>query len=634
MASVVQGQGHHRHHHKCKARLSTANAGASSATVKHILHIVADDLGYNDIGYHNSQISTPHLDDLRECGVHLDHFYAYKACAPSRASLLAGRYPFQMGIYENADIDSNGLPANFTLLPELLRRAGFATHAVGKWHIGFRSESMTPTHRGFNTFFGFWHCCSDYYTHTFPESPRISSIPMLDLVRARRGGGPPRADFGCAGQYSTLLFANESVRIIRAHDTTRPLYLYLSFQAVHGPMQVPENFKRRYYHLGTAHDSASTLDGAMPRWHAGRKTLGGMVSAMDAAVGHVISAMRATKMWDRTLCLFHSDNGGALGMHDNGPFRGGKFGLWEGGIRVTAVLGGPAMHDRAGTAGRTWHGIGHVADVLPTLLSAAGAALSGGSQLPHNEDPTDPVPLDGVSLWAAINANSTSPRRKVVHQVLNQYNQRDCLGADHDSQTCGAAIRVGRWKLIVGYPGDSRTNNASGPSYDKWHTVAQYGGRRALAMPRADGCHILTGVGCPCWHGLCLFDLESDRSEQRDRSRTRPEIVRQLLRMLAAASAAATSERAALCGWRARRLDQAALRSSLVHERAYVPYANESVWVNNRNASACTEAGESQWWYDGQAAPLQPYDVQLAVKEMSARGHTSGNINDHASVTI
>jgi arylsulfatase B/arylsulfatase I/J len=130
---------HHHHHqheqqHRCRApRPATAAAASSAPAVQHILHIVADDLGYDDVGYHHAAIHSPHLDELRLCGVHLDHFYAFKACAPSRASLLSGRYPFSMGVYENADIDTNGTPTNFTFLPEILRRAGFATHAVGKY---------------------------------------------------------------------------------------------------------------------------------------------------------------------------------------------------------------------------------------------------------------------------------------------------------------------------------------------------------------------------------------------------------------------------------------------------------------------------------------------------------------------
>ena len=156
----------------------------SNEAAKYIVHIVADDLGYDDVGYHNGRFITPSLNKLRSCGIHLSQFYAFKTCAPSRASMLAGRYPFNMGIYENADIDSFGIPTNFSLLPEFFHQAGFATHAIGKWHVGFRSNEMTPTWRGFDTFLGTWHCCTDYYKHTFFGDAAIPH-PVLDMTRSQ-----------------------------------------------------------------------------------------------------------------------------------------------------------------------------------------------------------------------------------------------------------------------------------------------------------------------------------------------------------------------------------------------------------------------------------------------------------------
>ena len=103
--------------------------------------------------------------------------------APSRASLLTGRYPFRIGVYQNADIDAGGVPSNFTFLPELLRRDGFATPVVGKWHVGWRTPEMTPTWRGFDSFLGYWHCCNDYYTHHFPDAvPNVTTAPTAPAV--------------------------------------------------------------------------------------------------------------------------------------------------------------------------------------------------------------------------------------------------------------------------------------------------------------------------------------------------------------------------------------------------------------------------------------------------------------------
>ena len=581
------------HHDACAAH------GPKPPVARHILHIVADDLGYRDIGYNNAAFSSPHLDRLRACGVHLDQFYAFKACAPSRASLLTGRYPFRIGVYQNADIDAGGVPSNFTFLPELLRRDGFATHVVGKWHVGWRTPEMTPTWRGFDSFLGYWHCCNDYYTHHFPDAvPNVTTAPtgLLDLASATRDGGPPSAAREFEGVYSSLLFGNVSSRIVRAHDARRRLYLLLSFQAVHGPFQVPDHFVR------------AAPPGSKQR------TLFGMVAAMDAAVGHVIAALRDTKMWSNTLVWFMSDNGATPGRGGNGELRGGKFGLWEGGVRVTAFVGGPAVND--GAAGRSWRGLGHIADVLPTLMSAAGLA-------PPVADDTGPTPMDGVSLWDAIRSNGSSPRTEVVHQILNQYNARDCYGADHDAQACGAAIRVGRWKLLLGYPGDARPSDVRG-GYDKWaeiHLREQRGaaaataGREALAMARADGCHLLTGEGCACWRGACLYDVEDDAGETRELSRARPEVVARLMRRLAAVSAAGTTEQAALCGRAQQRSDRLAMRSALASARAYLPYdAPSPPWRNDANATPCDGVGESEWWGGFVPPPLPPFDLQAAIR--------------------
>ena len=383
----------HRMVHACPA----AKDGSGQArSAQCILHIVVDDLGYDDVGYHDPAFITPKIDRLRSCGIHLDAFYAFKTCAPSRASILSGRYPFSMGIYENADIDSAGTPTNFTLLPELLHRAGFATHAVGKWHVGFRTNAMAPTSRGFDSFIGTWHCCSDHYRYTFPGDRAVPE-PVHALSRANQRGGPVTAEFASVGAYSTELYANESVRIIRSHrDPNRGLYLFLSFQAVHGPYQVPEQYADKY---------SSKLRSGVHRQYERRYR--GMVSAVDAAVGQVVSASRHAHFGSRTLVVFHSDNGGVVGR--NGRLRGGKFGLWEGGVRVTAFLGGPLLHGRHGEAGRVWRGLGHVSDLLPTLLSAAGGTLPDANDGRGGREPPGPQHGAAPGLPQQVGAGACQP---------------------------------------------------------------------------------------------------------------------------------------------------------------------------------------------------------------------------------
>lgn len=578
----------------CRAR------SATRANARTILHIVVDDLGYDHVGFHNGRFITPNIDALRGCGVHLDSFYSFKTCAPARASILSGRYPFSMGIYENADVDSAGVPTNFTFLPELLRRAGWRTHAVGKWHVGFRSNGLTPTSRGFDSFLGTWHCCTDYYKHTYFGDHAVA-MPVMDLARSRAPGGQLSADYGSVGQYSTLLYANETARIIRAHEKPMGLYVYLAFQAVHGPNQVPEYFAARY---NAAHPDKHVYEG--------------MVTAVDAAVAKVVQACRAAHLWDSTLMVFHSDNGGVV--RGNYPFRGGKFGLWEGGVRVIAFLGGPVVNGQSGDWGRSWRGLGHVADLLPTLLSAAGVTPPAAG-----DASTGPTNMDGVSLWQAIVENGTSPRHEVVHQVVNRHNPRDCPGADHDQQNCGGAIRVGRWKLLVGYPGDSRTRDAAvSNALDKWALIQRIGGRNASATPRSDGCRIFTGEGCLCWRDSCLYDVEADPGETRDLVVERPEVAARLRRRLAAVSAASAAERAALCGAE-RKFDERRRKESVERQKAYLPYADDSAWRNDPATPGCVHVasrelrdfyvragvsvvGESPFW---EAGLVHEYDWPL-----------------------
>lgn len=569
-----------------------------------IYQFLADDLGYNDL----TKRRAPHLDALRKSGVSLGNLYTFKTCGPSRAAILTGRYPFHMGIYSNADIQSYGVPTNFTFLPALLKQlGGYSTHAMcvhptwtctclqvlhtfsvdvcgacltsashallfrsGKWHVGFRSEGQTPTRRGFDTFFGFWRCCSDYYKHGFVEDGGAT-----DQTNATAAGGLV-ADHGHQGEYSTFLYAREAVRIIRDHRLrATPLYLYLAFQAVHGPYQAPEHYLRMYANV-SHYDSRAYL---------------AMITAMDDAVSMVLRAAKHSNLWEGSLVLFCSDNGARLGdaTGSNHPFRGGKFTLWEGGTRIVAFLSGPLMAARHDTH---WSGLAHTSDFLPTLLSAAGLTL------PHD---TGPTPLDGVDLWEAIRHDRASPRREVVHNLLNRWNHRDCRGSDLDEENCGAAIRVGKYKLVAGYPGDSRWSNHTPPNDGHWTNRGrrfvprgpqmpwdfQTLGAAAWHAPRMDGCNLFTGHGCPCWRRHCLFDLESDPGETTDLGKRLPHVVRRLLARLADAGTTGT-QGAHLCR-AATEVDDRAFAAVRSAHRALLPYANasSSIWRDDRAARSC-----------------------------------------------
>ena len=384
------------------------------------------------------------------------------------------------------------------------------------------------------------------------------------------------ADRGHKGEYSTLLYANEAVRILHEHKSrTQPLYIYLAFQAVHGPYQAPERYMSMYANV-THYDSRAYL---------------AMITAMDDAVNMVVRAAKHTHLWENSLLLFCSDNGARLGdaTGSNHPFRGGKFTLWEGGTRILAFVSGPLVAARRpaspGGAG-TWNGLAHTCDFLPTLLKAAGIST------PQRSGPT---PLDGVDLWDAMMTSGESPRREVLHNILNRWNHRDCRGSDLDEENCGAAIRMGKYKLLTGYPGDSRWSNHStarpgrrtlprGPQMP-WDFKGL--GTNAWHAPRKDGCNLFTGVGCPCWRGNCLFDVEADPGERVDLSSRLPHVVKQLLTRLTEASTTGT-QGAHLCHTHAE-ADKRALAKVLKAKRAFLPFANASsaVWHDDRGARSC-----------------------------------------------
>ena len=307
------------------------------ANASTILFLVVDDLGTADLGYTGSQIRTPTLDALAAGGTVLSSYYVQRACTPTRAALLTGRYPlrygFQSGVLEPRK--AYGLPLNETLVPQLLRSAGWATHAIGKWHLGFYRWEHTPTFRGFDSYYGYYTGGEDYFSH-------VAFGGGYDL----RLDGSPRCGAGCSrvlweanGTYSTHLFARRAVDVIRATPTAQKLYLYLATQAVHCPAQAPPEYIAPYKF-------------ANPQ----RNVFAGMLAALDEGIANVSAALRRAGRWEHSLVVVTADNGapttgrgGAQGGQ-NWPYRGGKCSAWEGGLRAVSFAHGPALGVRAGAA--------------------------------------------------------------------------------------------------------------------------------------------------------------------------------------------------------------------------------------------------------------------------------------------
>ncbi|XP_037558828.1 arylsulfatase B-like isoform X2 [Dermacentor silvarum] len=381
------------------AALLASGTAVRGARQPHVVFIVADDVGWNDVPWHNAGLFSPNLARLASEGVILEQYYAQPICTPTRAAILTGRYPYKLGRQGHVlnPLEPTGLTTSVPLLAEELSRLGYSAHALGKWHLGYCSWSYTPTARGFDSFSGFYLGSQDHYSHT----------ATIDI---HTGGFDYRAnatpDWDARGHYSSKLLADDTIKLLADHaGQERPLFLYLAFQAVHAPLQVPPEYKvpcTKYHNKN-------------------RQLLCGMLNALDEAVGRIEKALMHHGYWNNTLLVFTSDNGGQiLEGGNNWPLRGNKNTLWEGGTRVPAFVAGPLLKK----TGYTNRKVVHAVDWFPTLLSLAGE--KGG---PEN--------LDGVNQWEVLSEDATQVRQEFVYNIRKRAHLE-------------GAIRNGDYKFILG----------------------------------------------------------------------------------------------------------------------------------------------------------------------------------------
>ena len=342
-------------------------AGAQAETRPNVVILLADDLGFADVGYRGSPIATPAIDRLAEEGVRLERFYSAPICSPTRAALMTGRDPLLLGLaYDQIHPWYNvGLAPETPTIARAFKQAGYRTGIVGKWHLGHTFAHQLPGAQGFEHFHGHLHTNTDYFEHV-RESGH-------DLQRNGKSVREP-------GAYLTHIQAREAVRFIE-QPSEKPFLLYVPFTAPHSPMQAPEATIARYEHL--------------PRERY-RRVYAAMVHEMDAAIAAILGALDERGIADRTLVLFFSDNGGSLIFGaDNTPLRGQKGQTFEGGLRVPAVMRWPGELPGGSAFGE----VATVMDVYPTLAAAAGVPVPAEAA------------FDGQDLWPAIRRGETPPER-------------------------------------------------------------------------------------------------------------------------------------------------------------------------------------------------------------------------------
>ncbi|XP_071506840.1 arylsulfatase B-like [Diadema antillarum] len=451
-------------------------------TRPNIVFILADDYGYHDIGYHGSEIKTPNLDKLAAEGVKLENYYVQPICTPTRSQLMSGKYQIHTGLQHSIiwSPQPSCLPVEDPTLADQLLKVGYATHIVGKWHLGFYKKACWPTRRGFQTFFGYLTGSEDYYKHTHPSNG-WNGKDLRD--------GETEVEDEYKGKYSTHIFAKRAEEIIHNHDATQPLFLYIPFQAVHSPLQVPVSYTEQYSFIQ----------------NKARRQYAGMVSCMDEAVGNITQALKKTKLWDDTVLIFSTDNGGQiLSGGNNWPLRGWKKSLWEGGVHGVGFVASPLLDPSVrGTVSKE---LIHVSDWYPTLVQGVAGGTVNSSA------------LDGYNVWNAIRTGSASPRHELLHNIdplryspsnsvaaCKEANDASLILPSKFNQSIRAAIRYKDWKLITGQPGNGSWIPTPDSGLHPFHPV--------------------TPPGKDLW----LFNIKDDPTEKTDLSDQNHEMVAFLL---------------------------------------------------------------------------------------------------------
>ncbi|MCA9249397.1 MAG: sulfatase [Planctomycetales bacterium] len=412
--------------------LASAELAEAKQTRPNIVLILADDLGYGELGcYGGREIPTPHIDELAAQGTRFTSGYVTAPyCAASRAGLLTGRYQTRFGFEfnpigaANAEWDT-GLPLTETTFADVLRDNGYATALVGKWHLGATAR-FHPYRRGFDEFFGFlheghfyvpppWHSATTWLRRkALPDGSQGRWISPDGKIIWSTHMGYREPDYNAnnpllrgsqpvtENENLTDAFAREAVSFIERHRA-QPFFLYLAYNAVHSPLQADDRYLQRYEHIEDIQ----------------RRIFAAMLGHLDESVGRVLAALEQQGVSDNTLVVFLSDNGGPTRelTSSNAPLRGGKGQFYEGGIRIPMIMKWPGRFP----AGKSEHRAVISLDIAPTVLGAA-----------HVEHRKGQNPLDGVDLLATLSTNPSVPVHETYFWRMGE----------------SGALRRGDWKIV------------------------------------------------------------------------------------------------------------------------------------------------------------------------------------------
>ena len=427
-----------------------AFAAAAEQDVKrppNFLIIVADDLGWADVGYHGSRIPTPHLDRLAKEGLDLDQHYVAPVCTPTRAALLSGRYWSRFG--NTAPSNPQVFPFGTVTLATALKKAGYTTALCGKWHLGSEPE-CGPLKFGFDQAYGSLAGGVGPWNHAYKRGPFTRTWHRNHELIEEEG-------------HATDLLAREAIRFLET-ERTRPFFLYVPFSAVHHPLDEPEEWLEK----------GKKADPSRPQYAA-------CLMHLDDAIGRLVKTLDDTGQRENTLVVFFSDNGGAHGPPDadtarypgeypkgqllgrNEPLRGKKGQVYEGGIRTPALANWPGKL----SPGKILAPL-HVVDWMPTLCALAGVK------------PEQDLKWDGADIWPVLRGADKNPKARVFYW-------KGPAGRS-------SAVREGGWKLVV-------HRNSGGDRQELFHLSEDPGEQQNLASKNPEQLERL----------LALLKKEADR---------------------------------------------------------------------------------------------------------------------------
>ncbi len=395
----------------------------ADAPKPNVIIMLADDLGWADVGYHGSDIKTPNIDRLAKEGMRLERFYATPFCSPTRAALMTGRDPIKLGVAHAVFMawDNGGVSPEEHFMPESFKAAGYDTGMVGKWHMGHTIEQHTPNARGFDHFYGHFNTDVSYWQHEFAGGHDF-----------QENGEIRDHD----GKYATDVHGEQAVRYLRdIRDKDNPFFLYVPFLAPHSPVQAKDEDIDKY---------PRRLD--TPR--APMRTYAAMVDSMDQAIGEILDELDAQGIADNTIVLFFTDNGGFYNFGGvNTPLREGKLTPYEGGVRVVSVMRWPDVLP----PNTVNENVFSVMDMLPTLTTAAG--IESG----HVKD------IDGIDRWDAIIGKGKKHRGEplIFTSNVSEYN------------LFKYGVLDGPWKLIQIVDHERRTTTVQSELFNVWEDPSE-----------------------------------------------------------------------------------------------------------------------------------------------------------------